>query len=541
MSWRHDAALAIQARSDSLIDAITVAISAEFDLPADEVRAELVRLTQPTIDQIVADLMAGESRPQKALQQKGRTCLVSGNGLRYMASSGARPFLSSALTFAAAPPGSPTVGDVHIVDTAATGGFSGHDDEIAFYTRRGWRFASPEVGLTLLVDSSGTNWQFTNSGWGSFPVEFADASIPPTALQFAGGLVVEDTLDAPPGSPTTGKLWIVGASPSGAFTGHAADIAFWTGSAWDFLNPADGWSAYHKANGFQVFYTSGSWLGATGANLQVFSTAGAATWTKPASGTMAIIEVWGAGGSGGRNSNTDAGSGGGGGSCPPALRIPLANLPSTVAVTVGGGGPSRTTDNTNGQAGGNSSFGSYLIGYGGGGGLGNTGGGTSAAGGGGIGGAGASAASEGVGGHGGDGMIAGLAGSPLGYGAAPGGAGDGGDTVYGGGGGGVINVGSSSSRRGGHSVYGGGGGGTGHDAGTGGAGGQSLYGGGGGGGGGGSGGGAGGASKYGGNGGAGAFDSNAATAGAQPGGGGGGSESGNSGKGGDGLVRVTVV
>lgn len=60
MSWRHGAAEKIQARSDSLIDAITVAISAEFDLPAVEVRAELVRLTQPTVDQIIAELMAGE-------------------------------------------------------------------------------------------------------------------------------------------------------------------------------------------------------------------------------------------------------------------------------------------------------------------------------------------------------------------------------------------------------------------------------------------------------------------------------------------------
>jgi len=63
MSWRQLAADKIQARSDSLIDAITVAISAEFDLSAVEVRAELVRLTQPTIDQIIAELMTHATSP----------------------------------------------------------------------------------------------------------------------------------------------------------------------------------------------------------------------------------------------------------------------------------------------------------------------------------------------------------------------------------------------------------------------------------------------------------------------------------------------
>lgn len=453
----------------------------------------------------------------------GTTCLVSGNGLRYLASSGARPFMNSALTFAASPPGSPTVGDVHIVDTAATGGFSGHDDEIAFYTRRGWRFASPEIGLTLLVDSTGTNWQFTNSGWGGFPVELADGSVAPVALQFPGGLVVEDTLNTPPGSPTTGKFWIVGSVPTGAFVGRGADLAYWTGSAWAFLDPADGWAAYHKANGFEVFFTSGSWLGGAGSDMQEFSTAGGATWTKPARGTMAFVQCWGAGGSGGRSINSDGGGGGGGGAYAERW-LTLASLGATEAVTVGAGGAARTS-NLSGQAGGNSSFGSWLVGYGGGGGSGST----SSGGGGGGGGLGSAGTSV-TGTAGGDGGTTGAAAAGGIAGAA---------STLGGGGGGAS---GATGASGGLSEFGGGGGGGGGNTNGGGNGGNSAWGGGGGGGGGdGSPPGTGGTSQRGGAGGAGATASNNATAGAQPGGGGGGSETGNSGKGGDGRVRVTVV
>jgi len=311
----------------------------------------------------------------------GSTCLVSGNGLRYKATSGARPFMSSALTFATAPPGGPTVGDVHIVGVG-TGGFAGHDDEIAFYTRRGWRFATPEVGLTLLVDSTGTNWQFTSSGWGAFPVELADGSVPPVALQFPAGIPVEDTLNTPPGSPTTGKFWIVGSVPTGAFVGHGADLAYWTGSAWAFLDPADGWSVYHKAYGFEVFYTSGSWLGGAGSDFQEFSTAGSFTWTKPARGTKAFVQIWGAGGSGGRAGSGDGGGGGGGGAYKE-WEYKLSALSATESVTVGAGGAARTSDNQDGIAGGNSVF-SSLTAYGGGGGAGNVSAGGGGGGGGGL-------------------------------------------------------------------------------------------------------------------------------------------------------------
>ena len=463
----------------------------------------------------------------------GLTTLVTGNGLRYAIEDAAAISVNSHLGAVTVPTGSEVVGDVYRVAAAATGAFVGQDDNIAVLTRRGWVFATPEIGMTMLNEDTGHNEQFTATGWGGFSVEFDDGSIPPVALQFPAGIVVEDTLNTPPGSPTTGKFWIVGSVPTGAFVGHEADLAYWTGTAWAFMDPADGWAVYHKANGFEVFYTSGSWLGGAGSDLQTFSTAGGATWAKPARGTMALIQAWGAGGSGGRAGTGDGGAGGAGGAYCERL-VPLASLSATESVTVGAGGAARTVDNTDGQAGGNSSFGSWLTAYGGGGGCGNTG--THGGGGGGGGQGGAGSTSTGTTGGNGGIDLSGLAGGAGGASTV-----DGGNSyVGGGGGGGGTNTGNAGN--GGSSYYGGGGGGGGSEAGAGsttGAGGKSVYGGAGG-------GGSdddtsrpGGTSVYGGNGGAGASGGNA-TAGDQPGGGGGGSRIGNSGKGGDGRVRVTV-
>ncbi len=456
----------------------------------------------------------------------GLTTLVTGNGLRYAVEDAASISLNSVLSTATVPTGSEVVGDAYIVGVG-TGAFAGQDDNLAYLTRRGWVFAAPEIGMTVLNEATGQNTQFTDTGWGTFAVEFADGSIPPVALQFPAGIVVEDTLNTPPGSPTTGKFWIVGSVPTGAFVGHGADLAYWTGSAWAFMDPADGWSAYHKANGFEVYYVSGSWLGAAGSEVQTFSTPGAATWTKPAKGNMALIECWGAGGSGGRAGSGDGGGGGGGGAYLSRL-VPIASLGSTESVTVGAGGPAATSDDANGTAGGNSSFGSWVTAYGGGAGNGNTstsGGGGGGGGQGSAGSAGSQSGGSGVGGAGGTTLTGQTS------------------TAFGGGAGGTDP--SGNGGPGGVSEFGGGGGGSGRDASdvaTLGIGGKSGYGGGGGGG-----GasnstrfGAGGTSAFGGAGGAGAGGSNAATAGTQPGGGGGGSALGNSGKGGDGRVRVTV-
>ena len=88
-------------------------------------------------------------------------------------------------------------------------------------------------------------------------------------------------------------------------------------------------------------------------NVQEFSTTG--TWTKPAAGTYAIVDVIGSGGSGGAvKDNTDFGvaSGGSGGAYRQFI-IKLSNLSATETVTIGTGGASVSASSDNQALGGN--------------------------------------------------------------------------------------------------------------------------------------------------------------------------------------------
>lgn len=284
--------------------------------------------------------------------------------------------------------------------------------------------------------------------------------------------------------------WALSFSAGAALGNGFSATVINTGSGTLTLTPfsgenIDGASALPLASGRSVIVTcNGANLRTVGGvaasevSIQTFNSSG--TWSKPSSGSMVLVEAWGAGGGGG---TVNRGGGGGGGAY--ACRVlPLSSLAATETVTVAASAAA-------GSAGGNSAFGAHLTAYGG-------AAGQSSAGGFGGGGGGQMGAGSGV-----------SAGAPTGYygqGGVDGG--DGGAGHFHGGGGGAGGGGlMGPGKSGGDSVYGGGGGVGSGDAG--GAPGTSLYGG--------AGGGAGGA-------------------GTQPGGGGGGA----GGTGAAGRVKVTV-
>lgn len=79
-------------------------------------------------------------------------------------------------------------------------------------------------------------------------------------------------LAAPPGSPVEGQRWILPASPTGAWAGHAGQIAAWQDGAWAFYAPLDGWTAIDISTDTLLLYNAGTGIW-TGLNTGVFSDA----------------------------------------------------------------------------------------------------------------------------------------------------------------------------------------------------------------------------------------------------------------------------
>ncbi|MDD3287430.1 MAG: DUF2793 domain-containing protein, partial [Alphaproteobacteria bacterium] len=70
--------------------------------------------------------------------------------------------------------------------------------------------------------------------------------------------VLDRTLSVPPSAPSTGDVYIVGDSPSGAWTGCAGKIAAYY-SGWKFKTPVTGWRAWVRDENKAVYYNGSGW------------------------------------------------------------------------------------------------------------------------------------------------------------------------------------------------------------------------------------------------------------------------------------------
>ncbi len=105
--------------------------------------------------------------------------------------------------------------------------------------------------------------------------------------------VIDRTLNAPPASPANGDMYIVGTSPTGAWTGHAGHLAAWY-SGWKFKTPSAGWTVWAKNDSRLVYYTGSAW-----AVLETPAIDGTFTWNpgtiaNGAGATSAAVTVTGA-------------------------------------------------------------------------------------------------------------------------------------------------------------------------------------------------------------------------------------------------------
>lgn len=72
--------------------------------------------------------------------------------------------------------------------------------------------------------------------------------------------VIDDALATPPASPADGDRYIVAASPTGAWAGHAGHVAAWQDGAWNFYVPKSGWLAFVASKNEAYLWSGSAWV-----------------------------------------------------------------------------------------------------------------------------------------------------------------------------------------------------------------------------------------------------------------------------------------
>lgn len=75
---------------------------------------------------------------------------------------------------------------------------------------------------------------------------------------------VLNSQNAPPISPINGDTYLVGTAPTGAWVGHAKDIAEWDGSQWVFTDAVQGDYLYNTTTAITYIFRSNNWVQTTG-------------------------------------------------------------------------------------------------------------------------------------------------------------------------------------------------------------------------------------------------------------------------------------
>jgi hypothetical protein len=247
----------------------------------------------------------------------GILTLVSYDSQRYKLDDLSLPYsvLDKDLT---APPVSPAVGDTYLIYGSPTGDWAGKSGYITRYCSRGWEFVLPPIGFRVLVeDENSFYYRDPDGDWvsGLGAVTVGDRSIPITALIGAESSFVlrveNQTTNAPPGTATVGTAYIIGYSPTGAWSGNAGKIAICqVANTFLIYAPFDGDTVYDKALRLPYSWNAltPGWQTATGrmkTKRTKFNASG--TFTQDPRGVE--IDVTLLGGSGGAGT---AGQGGGG-------------------------------------------------------------------------------------------------------------------------------------------------------------------------------------------------------------------------------------
>lgn len=106
--------------------------------------------------------------------------------------------------------------------------------------------ATPRLSLPFIVPGQAQKELFHNEA-----LQVLDVLV--------AGAVEGLPLASPPASPGVGDCYIVAASPTGAWVGHAQQIAAYTSGGWRFVAPREGLRADVVSNGTTAVYRGGAW------------------------------------------------------------------------------------------------------------------------------------------------------------------------------------------------------------------------------------------------------------------------------------------
>ncbi|MEG3176613.1 DUF2793 domain-containing protein [Sphingomonas sp. RB3P16] len=91
-----------------------------------------------------------------------------------------------------------------------------------------------------------------------------------TLLDMAVQPVVEAVArNTPPSDPVAGACWIVGAAPTGAWTGHAQALAGWSDGGWRFVGAREGMVVWSRADATEARFIGAAWRVGTLAGTQL--------------------------------------------------------------------------------------------------------------------------------------------------------------------------------------------------------------------------------------------------------------------------------
>ncbi|CAJ0861974.1 hypothetical protein R77567_01605 [Ralstonia sp. LMG 32965] len=76
--------------------------------------------------------------------------------------------------------------------------------------------------------------------------------------------VINMSTATPPASPNNGDAYVVAASPTGAWAGHAGQIAACIRNTWAFISARNGWRVNNQADGLSYAFNGSAWVVAGG-------------------------------------------------------------------------------------------------------------------------------------------------------------------------------------------------------------------------------------------------------------------------------------